>query len=120
VNGARVPGRGAGPADPDPPRRAPTTPSATPAQSRPASSRPDIPRLGRVASFTALSRARTLGIQGRGDSQFFDKRHGKIRLRSAVHVLGGDVHIAEGMRTRPFATGSRSISALSAAGLDLA
>jgi hypothetical protein len=55
VNGARVPGRGAGPADPDPPRRAPTTPSATPAQSQPASSRPGLPRRAPTSRASAAS-----------------------------------------------------------------
>jgi hypothetical protein len=55
VNGARVPARGAGPADPEPPRRAPTTPSATPAQSQPASSRPGLPRRAPTSRASAAS-----------------------------------------------------------------
>jgi hypothetical protein len=47
-------GAATAPTDPDPPRRAPATPSATPAQPRPSTSRPGLPRPGRVAPFRAL------------------------------------------------------------------
>jgi hypothetical protein len=64
VNGARVPGRGAGPADPDPPRRAPTTPSATPAQSQPASSRHGLPRRAPTSRASAASpRSQLYGLR---------------------------------------------------------
>jgi hypothetical protein len=65
VNGARVPGRGAGPADPDPPRRAPTTPSATPAQSQPASSRPGLPRRAPTSRASAASPRSQLYMRSR-------------------------------------------------------